>query len=358
MATDLLFSPFRLGRIELRNRVVMAPMTRNRSTGNVPGELVETYYRQRASAGLIITEGTSPSPNGVGYPRIPGLYNAEQVAGWKRIADAVHAQGGHIFVQLMHTGRASHQDNLPAGAQVIAPSAVALPGEIYVDAQGNVAPSVPHAMTAAEIESTIEEYAHSCELAIQAGLDGVELHGANGYLIDQFLNTASNQRTDDWGGSIENRARFAIEVAKRCAARIGADRVGIRLSPFGAFNGTQPDDEMEALFAYLAGELGKLHLAYVHVVDHSAMGAPAVPQSVKDKIRKAFGGVYILSGGYDRARAEADLQAGLGELAAFGRPFLANPHLVEKLQSGAELAQPDYGALYTPGEAGYTDYPA
>lgn len=358
MTNDLLFSPYRLGRIELKNRVAMAPMTRNRSIGNVPDDTVATYYGQRASAGLVITEGTSPSPNGVGYPRIPGLYNQAQVAGWRKTTDAVHGQGGHVFVQLMHTGRASHAANLPAGAKVVAPSAIALPAEIWVDPAGNQPASLPHAMTEAEVQATLDEYATSAELAIQAGFDGVELHGANGYLIDQFLNTASNQRTDAWGGSIENRIRFAVEAVRRCAERIGADRVGIRLSPYGVFNGMVADADIEPVYQRLAAELNALGIAYVHLVDHSSMGAPPVPASVKQAIREAFKGTLILSGGYDHDRATADLQAGKGELVAFGRPFIANPNFMAKLQSGAALAQPDFATFYTPGAAGYIDYPA
>ncbi|MFI5298113.1 MAG: alkene reductase [Polyangiales bacterium] len=354
---DLLFSPFKLGRIELKNRVVMSPMTRNRSTGNVPAPIVAEYYAQRAEAGLIVTEGTSPSPNGLGYARIPGLFNAEQVAGWKRVTDAVHAKGGRIFVQLMHTGRSSVQSNMPAGAKVLAPSAIAFAGEIWADPDGLKPAATPHAMTEAEIESTIEEYVQSSHLAIEAGFDGVELHGANGYLIDQFLNTASNARTDRWGGSVENRIRFAVEVSHRVANKIGGDRLGIRLSPYGAFNAMVSDAATEEVFEALAKALKPIGLAYVHVVDHSAMGAPAVPPSVKQKIRAGFGGTIILSGGYDRTRAEHDLREHLGELVAFGRPFLANPNLVTKLKSGAALNAPDFSTFYTPGEKGYTDYP-
>jgi N-ethylmaleimide reductase len=358
MSQSLLFEPFRLGRITLSNRVVMAPMTRNRSLGNIPGELVATYYAQRATAGLLITEGISPSPNGVGYARIPGLYSAAQIAGWRAVNNAVHAKGGHAFAQLMHTGRASHQANLPAGAEVLGPSAVALPTDVWVDALGNVPATTPNAMTEAQIEATLEEYAQASANAIEAGFDGVEIHGANGYLIDQFLNAASNVRTDRWGGSVENRIRFALEATKRAAARIGADRVGIRLSPYGAFNAMNTDPDTDALYTTLATELGKLGIAYIHVVDHSPMGAPPVPATIKASIRKAFGGTYILSGGYDAARAEADLQAGLGELVAFGRPFISNPTLVAKLKSGAELTPPDFASFYTPGPEGYTDYAA
>lgn len=352
-----LFQPFQLGPTHLKNRIVMAPMTRNRAIGNIPAEHAATYYRQRASAGLIITEGTAPAPDGLGYARIPGLFDAAQIAGWRRVTSAVHEAGGAIFVQLMHTGRASHAANLPQGARVLAPSAVPLAGEIWVDPAGNQAASPPEAMSEADIERVLDGFAQSAALALEAGFDGVELHGANGYLIDQFLNTASNQRTDRWGGSIENRIRFAVEAARRVAARIGADRLGIRVSPFGVFNSMQPDPELEALYEALSRELSQLGIAYIHVVDHSAMGAPAVPESVKQLIRRTFRGVYILSGGYDRERAEADLAASKGDLVAFGRPFLSNPDFVAKLERGAALTPPDFATFYTTGEKGYTDYP-
>jgi N-ethylmaleimide reductase len=335
----------------------MAPMTRCRSIGNVPGDLVTEYYTQRAEAGLIITEGTAPSPNGLGYARIPGLFNTEQAHAWRKVTDSVHKTDGRIFVQLMHTGRTSHPLNMPAGARILAPSAVGLSGAMWTDQQQMQPYPVPTPMTAADIESTLNEYAHSAVLAIEAGFDGIELHGANGYLIDQFLNTVTNKRTDEWGGSISNRIRFAVEVAKRCAAKIGGDRVGIRISPFGVFNDMAADPQMEDMFELLAGELSKLGLAYIHTVDHSAMGAPTVPQTTKDKIRHAFKGTIILSGGYDHARAESDLAANRGDLVAFGRPFLSNPKLVSKMKLGKKLIEPDLSLNYTPGPKGYTDYP-
>lgn len=353
-----LFSPYKLGRITLANRIVMSPMTRSRAIGNVPNDLMAKYYAQRAEAGLIITEGTSPSPNGLGYARIPGLFNAEHVAGWKKTTDAVHAAGSHIFVQLMHTGRVAHPDNLPPGACVVGPSAIAWDGKMWVDGKGQIPVPTAHALTAAEIERAIEAYVHAAALAIDAGFDGVELHGANGYLIEQFLNTGANQRTDEWGGSIDNRIRFAVEIAKRTAARIGSDRLGIRVSPYSSGGGMRADDDhVEELHAKLAGELKKLGLAYMHVVDHSSMGMPPVPASVKQKIRDAFGGTVILAGGNDRARAEADLAAGHGDLFAFARAFIANPRLPTRLREGLPLAQPDFATFYTADEKGYTDYP-
>lgn len=355
--TELLFSPTKLGDIDLQNRVVMAPMTRSRAIDNVPNELMATYYGQRGEAGLIITEGTAPSPSGLGYARIPGIYSDAQVAGWREVTAAAHAGGAKIFVQLMHTGRVGHPANLPAGGRIVAPSAIAAPGTMYTDSQGPQPHPVPEVMTEADIEQAIGEFEHAAAQAIAAGFDGVELHGANGYLIEQFLNTASNQRTDRWGGTIEGRSRFALEVARRVAARIGAGRLGIRLSPFGVFGGMVPDPDTTALYLHLARELSALGLVYLHLVDHSAMGTPPVPDEFKAELRAAFRGTLILSGGYDAARAEADLQAGRGDLVAFGRPFLSNPRLVTKMRTGQPLLPPDFPTFYTPGPKGYTDFP-
>lgn len=352
-----LFSKFNLGNIELRNRIVMAPMTRSRAIGNIPNDLMATYYGQRADAGLLITEGVAPSANGLGYPRIPGLYSEAQVAGWKPVTDAVHAKGGKIFAQLMHTGRISHPGNMEAGTEIVAPSAILASGEMYTDAAGPQAHPVPKAMTLADIQQAQAEFVQASLNAIKAGFDGIEIHGANGYLVDQFINTASNQREDNYGGSSENRVRFAIEVAQQVAAAIGPERTGIRLSPYGAFNDMIPFDGLEDTYEYLAGELGKLNLAYIHIVDHSAMGAPEVTASVKAKIGKAFGGPIIASGGLDKDKAIAALESGEGALVAFGRPYLANPDLVTRFQNDLPLNEPDYSTFYTPGEKGYTDYP-
>jgi len=354
--TATLFTPAMLGKLQLKNRVVMAPMTRSRAAGNVPNALMEKYYGLRAAAGLIITEGTSPSPNGLGYARIPGMFSDAQVQGWRRVTDGVHAAGGKIFVQLMHTGRVSHPANMAAGTRIVAPSAVALAGDMWTDSNGMQPYPVPGEMSEEDIATAIAEYANAAKRAIEAGFDGVELHAANGYLIDQFLNTATNQRTDRWGGSVENRIRFAVGVAKAAAAQIGAERIGMRISPYGVFNGAVPDAKMDALYLRLVEELNAVGLVYIHVVDHSSMGAPEVSPELKAKIRANFKGKYILSGGYDAARANADLDAQKGDLAAFGRPFISNPDLVAKLQSGAALTPPDMSTFYTPGEKGYTDY--
>jgi N-ethylmaleimide reductase len=354
----MLFEPLDTASIQLANRAVMAPMTRSRALdANTPNPLMAEYYAQRATAGLIVTEGTSPSPNGLGYPRIPGLFNEAQVRGWKSVTDAVHAKGGKIFVQLMHTGRVTHMANLPAGAEVLGPMAQACPGEMFTDSQGPQPHSTPRAMTAADIAPAVSEYAKSAQLAIEAGFDGVELHAANGYLIEQFLNANVNQRTDAYGGSIEGRNRFALEVARATAAAIGAHRVGIRLSPYGVFNSTGAFPDVDAQYLALVQELSKLGLQYVHLLDHSAMGAPSVPAELKSRLRAACQGLFILAGGFDRARAESALKAGQADLIAFARPFLANPDLVERMRADAPLNPVDMATFYTPGPKGYTDYP-
>jgi len=355
---SLLFSKATLGSLELQNRVVMSPLTRNRADGNVPNELMAQYYAQRASVGLIITEGTSPSPSGLGYPRIPGVFSTEQVAGWTRVTEGVHARGAKIFMQLMHCGRVAHPLNLPAGARVLAPSAVVAAGEMYTDAEGMKSNAMPQAMTDADIKATVEEFAQGAKNAVAAGFDGIELHGANGYLLEQFIRPNSNQRTDRYGGSIENRARFVLEVADAAIKAIGANRVGMRLSPFGVFNDMPPYEAMEADYAYLARELNARGLVYLHLVDHSPMGAPPVPDAVKSMFRREFKGALILSGGYHAARAESDLAAGKCDLIAVGRPVLANPDLVERWKAGAALNAPDFSTFYTPGPKGYTDYPS
>lgn len=355
---SLLFSPYRLGRCELRNRIVMAPMTRCRAPGNVPGELMAQYYAQRAEdAGLIITEGTSPSPNGLGYARIPGIFSRDQVEGWARVTRAVHERGARIFVQLMHTGRIGHPLNMPPGARILAPSPVAAAGEMYTDAEGPKPHPVPEEMTEADITAALQEFVEAARNALVAGFDGVELHAANGYLLEQFLRPNSNRRTDRYGGDIAGRARFPLEVAAATADAIGSDRVGIRLSPFGVFNDMPPYDAMAEDYAWISGQIDRLGLLYVHIVDHSSMGAPEVPETVKQTMRRQFRGTVILSGGYDRVRAEADLAAGKGDLVAVGRPYLANPDLPRRWQTNAPLNEPDSTTFYTPGPDGYIDYP-
>ena len=355
----MLFERLKTPSLQLANRAVMAPMTRSRADhANTPNALMAEYYGQRASAGLIITEGTSPSPNGLGYPRIPGLFNHEHVQGWKLVTEAVHAKGAKIFVQLMHTGRVTHVANLPADARVLGPTADACPGEMYTDSKGMQPHSVPRAMTEADIADAVGEYATSARLAIAAGFDGVELHAANGYLIEQFLNANVNLRSDAYGGSIAKRNRFAVDVSRAVVAAIGADRVGIRLSPHGVFNGTGAYADVDSQYLALTRELSTLGLLYVHLLDHSAMGAPPVPAGLKAQLRSAFNGLFILAGGFDHSSAEAALEANQADLIAFARLFLANPDLPARMQSDAPLNDLDMATFYTPGPKGYTDYPA
>jgi N-ethylmaleimide reductase len=357
MADYKLFTPARVGSVELRNRIVMAPLTRCRAIGNVPNELMASYYKQRSSAGLIISEGVSPSPNGLGYPRMPGIFSREQVEGWKKITAAVHGEGGKIFMQIMHCGRIGHPLNLPRGGQIMAPSAVKPAGHMRIDPDGKEDFPVPKEMTALDISETIEEYATGAKNAIEAGFDGIELHGANGYLPEQFISPQTNLRTDEYGGSIGNRCRFVIEVAEAVAEAIGKDRTAIRLSPYGVASDMKHYPEIDETYLYLADRMDDLGIAYIHLVDHSDRGAPEVPLQIKNTIRRIFRNTVIISGGYDRDKAEADLQSGLGDLVAFGRPFINNPDLVERLRNGLPLSQDLKTELfYTAGEEGYTDY--
>ena len=355
------FEPAKLGNLTLTNHIVMAPMTRSRALGNVPNELMAEYYRQRATAGLIITEGVSPSADGLGYARIPGLFTPEHVTNWQRVTETVHHHGGHIFVQLMHAGRVFHPLNLPEGAEGIAPSAVAAKGQMWTDQQQMQDQPTPRALKLEEIARVRDEYVHSAKLALEAGFDGVELHGANGYLLEEFLNPASNQRTDEYGGSIQNRARFVLEVTKAVAEAIGPERTGIRLSPWGVFNDMANYPEIDETYAYLAEELQKIGVVYLHLVDHQSMGAPAVPSEVVPLIRAKFTNTLILSGGYTTvAQIDAALE-GNADLVAIGRPFISNPDLVERLQKSLPLAESDQATYYAPGPHGfadgYTDYP-
>jgi N-ethylmaleimide reductase len=353
-----LFSPIKFGSIQLKNRIAMAPMTRSRATSNnIPAPAMAEYYAQRTDAGLIITEGTSPSPNGLGYPRIPGIFNDEQIAAWKVVTDAVHNKDGHIFVQLMHSGRITHISNLPTGAEVLAPSAVKANGQLFSDTEGMVDFSAAREMTTAEVKSTINEFVKASKNAITAGFDGVELHAANGYLIEQFINPRTNQRTDEYGGPVEARGRFLLEIVAKVATEIGKDKIGVRFSPYGAFNDMPTYDEVQETYVYLAQKLNELDIQYVHVLDHSSMGAPPVPQAVKDRIRAEFKNKLISTGGFTKETAKAAIEDGSADLIAFGKTFLANPDLVNRMKLGTELNQPDFGTFYTPGEKGYTDYP-
>lgn len=353
-----LLTPIKVGSMEVENRIVMAPMTRCRAIGNIPNKLMAEYYEQRAGAGLIVTEGTSPSPNGLGYARIPGIFSPQQVEGWKITTEKVHIEGGKIFVQLMHTGRISHPLNMPEGARIIAPSSIKASGQMWTDQKMLQDFVVPETMTAEDILKTKAEYVAAAKNAREAGFDGVELHGANGYLLEQFLSPVSNIRTDNYGGNIENRCRFIIEVAKAVAEAIGEGRTGIRLSPYGVASDMPPYPEIDATYDYLSKQLNRIDIAYIHLVDHSAMGAPIVPIEIKKLIRNNFKNTIILSGGYDKERAELDIDNGLCNLVAFGRPFINNPDLVERFKKDWTLSQELHQDMfYTADEKGYTDYP-
>lgn len=359
MSAKNLFDEVKVGRLTLKNRLLMNPMTRSRADEHgVASALMVEYYRQRATAGLIVTEGIAPSPNGKGYARIPGLWNQAQTESWKPITAAVHAQGGHIFAQFMHTGRVSHPANMIEGGVVVAPSAVPLTGaQMYTDAAGMQDYPVPSALDAAGLESTKAEFVNAAKNAVAAGFDGIELHAANGYLLEEFLSPHTNTRTDGYGGSPERRIRFVVEVAKAAAEAIGADRVGIRLSPYGVASGMQPYPELEQEYLLLLKELAAIGLVYVHVADHQGQGAPEVPLAFKQALRKAWNGVFVIGGSFDQAKAQKAVEDGLIDLAGLGRAFLANPDLVERFKKGLALNQPDHKTFFTPGAKGYTDYP-
>jgi 2,4-dienoyl-CoA reductase-like NADH-dependent reductase (Old Yellow Enzyme family) len=355
-----LFEPFSLGKLDLANRLVMAPLTRNRAgAGMVPQDIAVTYYSQRASAGLIITEGTQPSAVGQGYLNTPGIHSPEQIEGWRRVADAVHAEGGTIVVQLMHAGRVSHPDN-KNGLETVAPSAIAAPGEMFT-ATGPQPHPVPHALATDELPLVVEEFVHAATSAIEAGLDGVEVHAANGYLLHQFLSPASNQRTDNYGGTPENRARFVLDVARAVAAAIGPERVGIRISPGHQVLGMGETDvaDLAATYGTLVDGLAPLGLAYLHVLADPGLAGP--DSDLVQDLRKRFGGPLIGNDGFGTVTTREDaariVEGGLADLVAVGRNFIANPDLPKRWQTGAPLNEPDSATFYGGGAEGYIDYP-
>jgi N-ethylmaleimide reductase len=360
-APGKLFSPFTLGDLHLPNRVVMAPMTRSRAgIGAAPTALNATSYAQRASAGLIIAEGSQICAEGQGYLRTPGIYTPAQTEGWRAVTQAVHARGGRIFLQLWHVGRASHPDNRETGTRAVAPSAIAAPVQIYTAAGLQPAP-VPHALSSTDIAQVIAAYAQAARHAVSAGFDGVEIHGANGYLVDQFLQSSSNHRDDFWGGSVNNRCRFLWEVTSACAAAIGNQRVGVRLSPFGVFNGVE-DGDPEALFAAAISGLDRIAPAYLHAIRPEVNGDRTTKQTAAHPdiaafCRRLFKGTLMLAGGFDAPAGEQALLRGDADLIAFGRPFIANPDLVARIQTGAAWAPAERATFYTEGAAGYIDYP-
>jgi N-ethylmaleimide reductase len=347
-----LFTPTLLGDIALSNRIVMAPMTRDRAgPGDVPTDLMVEYYAQRASAGLIVTEGVQPSPAGKGYWRTPGIHSAAQIEGWRKVADAVHARGGRIVMQLMHCGRVVVPANRGFEADVIAPSAIACPVQVPGPDGTPMDCAQPREIAAAEIPALLEEYAAAARNAMAAGLDGVELHCASGYLINQFLNPASNHRTDEFGGSADNRARLPLLVLKALADAVGPGRVGFRISPGNPYNGMDPADPGATFAPFIKGA-DALGLAYLHVVD---MGLPDLDTLAL--LRENFSGPIITNNNLKADSARTVLDAGKAEAVSFGRAFIANPDLVERIAAGAQLAKPDFALLYTGEERGYTDYP-
>lgn len=352
-----LFQPFSENGLELKNRVVLAPLTRSRAIDNIPNDLMAEYYAQRSEAGLLITEGTSPSANGLGYPRIPGIFSKEQIDGWKKVADAIHAKNSKVFLQIMHVGRVAHEFNLGEDGEVVAPTTKTMEGEMYTDEEGPQPHTPPRLMTLHDINQAKDEFVRGAKNAIMAGFDGVEIHAANGYLIEQFINAELNELDNEYGGGIENRSRFLIEVAKEISEAIGSDKVGVRLSPHSPFNEMPTYDSVDTTYEYIATELGKLNITYVHIVDHSSTGAPEVPMKLKNAIRDNFKGVLILNGGYDKNQAENHIQSGDAHLVAFGRPFIGNPDLVTRMQEEVSLNELNPHTLYTPGAEGYTDYP-
>ncbi|WP_375689599.1 alkene reductase [Pseudooceanicola sp. LIPI14-2-Ac024] len=356
--TDALFTPFTAGAIDMKNRVVMAPLTRNRAD-NVTGEVNDLhveYYRQRAGAGLIITEASQISPVGKGYLATPGIYSDEQVAAWRKVTDAVHAEGGRIVIQLWHVGRISHTSLQPGGAAPVAPSAVAANVKTFTE-NGFEETSTPRALGLDEIKATVEDYAHAAKQAIAAGFDGVEVHGANGYLIDQFLKTGANTRDDEYGGSIENRTRLLFEVMEAVTDAIGGDRTGLRLSPYSPANGIT-DADPTPLFTHAIKGLNRFGLAYLHMVEGATGGSRDLKEGESiAALRKLFEGPYMANNGYDRDMALDAVASGAADLVAFGRPFISNPDLVERLERDAPLAEGDRQTYYGGGVEGYTDYP-
>ncbi|MDQ6982817.1 MAG: alkene reductase [Mariprofundus sp.] len=350
--TDL-FSPIRLGNLELSNRMVVAPMTRNRAPQGIPTKLMAEYYRQRATAGLIVTEGAQISEQGIGYPATPGIHADEQIDGWQTVTEAVHDAGGHIFCQLWHCGRISHPD-YHGGDKPVAPSAILAAGQAFTY-EGLKDFFEPRAFDADEIPGVVEQYRHAAACAMQAGFDGVELHSANGYLLDQFLRDATNRRTDLYGGSIEHRIRLLKEVTEAVVVEIGADKVGVRISPVNAFNDIH-DSDPQALFNQVASMLSGLGVAYLHIVEVTMIGEIDTAVNMTE-IRGHFNGLYIANGAYDKTRGNAAIVENRADLVAYGVPYLANPDLPERFKQNAVLNEADQATFYGGDGHGYTDYP-
>jgi N-ethylmaleimide reductase len=350
-----LLAPAQVGTLNLHNAMVMAPMTRSRAINGIPNELMAGYYAQRASAGLIITEGNAPSANGLGYARTPGIYNDQQIAGWKSVTDAVHRKGGKIVIQLMHVGRIAHAANQPQGARILAPSAVPANGDMWTDTSGMQKLPLPEAMTQKEIKETIGEFVAAAKNAIAAGFDGVEVHGANGYLVEQFLNPHSNLRTDAYGGSVINRNRFVLELMQALVEAIGSNKTALRISPFATYNDMPAYSDTAEIYSYLSQQLDKLGILYLHVVEASARASEA-GRALINSIRHNFSGTLILNGGFDLGLAQDALLNGRADLIAFGVPFLSNPDLPYRFEHQLPLNTPDPATFYAATEKGYTDY--
>src|SRR5262245_10610368 len=350
-----LFTPAKVGLLKLRNRVVMAPLTRSRAgSGNVPTELNALYYAQRASAGLIVSEATQISPEGQGYISTPGIHSAEQIEGWKCVTQAVHVAGGYIVCQLWHVGRISHPSFQPGGKAPIAPSAVKPNGQAFTTKGFEPIPT-PRALETDEIPAVVKQYAQAARNALAAGFDGVEVHAANGYLIDQFLRDRTNQRTDRYGGSIENRSRFLMEVVDAVRVTVGAERTGVRISPQNMQNDIA-DSDPQTLFNYVVEQLSGKDLAYLHIIEGDTSGAPVPPFDYK-KLKRLFAGIVVSNNGFDKLRANEAIAGGRADLIAFGKPFIANPDLVIRLFLDAPLMPVNRETLYGGSEQGYTDYP-
>lgn len=351
-----LLSSFQLGPLHLPNRIVMAPLTRNRAVGTIPNALMAEYYTQRATAGLLITEASQISPQGLGYPNTPGIHSAEQIEGWKAVTQAVHEKGGRIFLQLWHVGRISHPSLQPNGDLPVAPSAIAPKGEAATY-EGMKPFVTPRALELSEIPGIVEQYRQAAANALTAGFDGVEIHGANGYLLDQFLRSGTNHRTDNYGGSVENRARLLLEVTEAVIGVWGADRVGVRLSPSGTFN-DMSDADPEATFGYAVEALSKYGLAYVHLVEVNEADLRHGGREVSTAyLRSRYTGTLIVNGGYTLERGNAAIASSAAELVAFGVPYIANPDLPERFAQKAPLNEANPATFYGGGEEGYTDYP-
>jgi N-ethylmaleimide reductase len=358
MSTTKLFEPFKLGAITLPNRLVMAPLTRNRATppGMVPSPLAAEYYGQRASAGLLVTEATQVSQQGQGYQDTPGIYSADQIAGWRKVTDRVHERGGRIFVQLWHVGRISHTALQPGGGKPVAPSAIQAKTKTFVNNQFTEV-SEPRALELSEIPGIIDDFKRGAANALAAGFDGVEVHGANGYLLDQFAKDGANKRIDAYGGSIENRARLMLEVSRAVAAEAGSERTGIRISPVTPANDVS-DSNPQPLFDHIVDGLEALKLIYIHVIEGATGGPRDIAPFNYASLRARFSRAYIANNGYDFELANRQLEANAADLIAFGKPFISNPDLVERLKKGAPLNAWDKNTFYGGGAKGYTDYPA